>query len=179
MATPKFISIDDFVGDLNLDFGNEGFDNNMAAKIEKEILIMCFGFQLYTAIISDLDENDDPQSTKYDYLINGIEAGYTDSSGYLQRLEGAKEMLKHFFYCEFLSDRQTHHTSTGIVEAASVNAVQSYDGLNKKYVRAYNLGVDYFNQLRDYILYQNSVEGEDFYENFEYEQLKYSNTLGI
>lgn len=179
MATPKFISESQFVGTINLDFGNAGFPNDHAAEFEKKFLIKLLGMDLYRALIDDLDVNNDPQTDKYVKLVDGISAGYTDESGYKQQLEGIKSMLKYLFFAEYVEASIYTHTTTGVIQAQVSNATISEIGTAKQKVHAQNLGVDYFNQLIAYIRYKNGVEGDDYYNLWHYEMIRKINLMDI
>ena len=179
MATaPYFIDEDLFVGSITLDFGKEGFDDDFAAEFEEEILQMLLGYDVYKALIADLDAANDPTTDKYTYLVDGIAAGWTDDSGYLRQLKGIKVMLAYLFYARYVEDRATNYTTIGVVELQSENATQNYFGRIKKSIRAWNKGLVYYRELISYISY---IEGNtpDTYENWHYVPLEDENTFGI
>lgn len=180
MATaPYFISEDQFVGLVNLDFGKEEFPSSFAIEVEENICINLLGYDLWTALIADLSDLNVPNTQKYRDLVDGISTGYTDNSEYLKRLKGIKEMLKYFFFATYQSYLQSHQTQIGEFEFSAENSIKSGSGLNNKFVYAYNLGVVYYYELINFINYKNSSEGQDYYNNFHYELKCKTNVFGI
>ena len=179
MATaPYFITEDQFVGSISLDFGSPGFDDDFAAEFEEEILQKLLGYQVFKELIDDLDANNDPATAKFTYLVDGIAAGWTDDSGQLRQLKGIKVMLAYLFYHRYVEDVQTHQTTIGSIELSVENGVQNYAGRNKRAVRAWNRGFVYYRELYDYM---NKIESDtpDTYENWEYTAIEKDNTFGI
>ena len=180
MATaPYFISEAQFVGEINLDFGKTGFDSTYAAEVEEEVLTNLLGLELYLALVADLDASNNPQTDKYTYLVDGIAAGYSDTTSILKRLKGIKEMLKYFFYCSYQSRNQSSQTTIGEIELESVNATKAKQSLYSLYVSAYNKGVVLYYELINYITYKNGAEGDDYYDGFYYQELDEMNIFGI
>lgn len=179
MAAPYFISEDQFIGEIQLDFGDFNKFDDFTTQIESRILMDLLGWQLYKALIDDLDGNGDPQTQKYIDLVDGIAAGYTDSSDIIMELAGIKTMLAYFYYYYYVKDVQSHNTETGDFEIDSTNATKSINARNTRMVNAYEIGRGYYYQLIKFILFKNSVEGTDYYENFTYINKESANAWGI
>lgn len=179
MAAPYFIAEDQFIGQIQLDLGDFNKFSDFSTQVEKNYLIKLLGWQLYYALISDLDVSNEPQTEKYIELVNGIAAGYEDGSGVYRELAGIKIMLPYFFYYDYIKDVQSHNTEIGDYELQATNSTKSVFERNDRMINAYEIGRNYYIQLIEFIEYKNSVEGSIYYENFEYTELEILNVFGI
>lgn len=179
MATPYFLAESQFIGEIQLDFGDFNKFDDFATQSEKHYLIRLLGWQLYKALIDDLDGNNDPQTQKYINLVDGIEAGYVGTDGIYYELAGIKAMLPYFFYCDYIKDVQGHNTETGDVQTSVTNSVESVGNRNDRIIKAWTKGRCYYYQLVDYIGLQNSEQGEDYYENWFYSEMGSINFASI
>jgi hypothetical protein len=180
-SAPYFLTSDNydelFVSPIAIDFGNAGFDENLAIWVEDHYLEMLLGFDVWKALKADLDDNGDPQTAKYEYLVDGIAAGWTDGD-YYYPLKGITAMLKNFYYYEYVKGNASHLMTTGVEEFDSANSTQSGKGRTLKMVTVWNEAVKYYRELIAYIEYQNG-QTADTYENHRYIELQTANTFGI
>ena len=177
MATPAYLSKTQFIGRIGLQIGNYDDFNNYAYDIEQMYLLKLLGFQQKREY--EVDNADGTLQSKYEYIISGILAGYEDQNGVLRQLKGFREMVKWFFYFHFVTEQQDPRTLSGDPQEAYIQAVNgSKNVMNRRVISAYNQGVDYYNEIVDYMTYIES-ETPDTYENWEYEELKKINIFGI
>ena len=179
MAAPYFIAEGQFTGGIQLDFGSYNKFDDYATQIEKRVMIDLLGWQVYYALISDLDGSNDPVTTKYIQLIDGITAGYSDEDGITRELAGIETMLPYFFYCYYVKDVQSHNTEVGDIEMLTTNSTKSIHARNTRLVYSWEVGRTYYNQLVEFINYKNNTEGDTYYENFEFKELDSLNVFGI
>ncbi len=136
------------------------------------------GWQVYKALIDDLDVSGEPQTQKYIDLVDGIELGYTEDEDNYIELAGILEMLPYFFYYYYVKDVQGHNTEVGDVSIDVTNSSKSIYARNQRMVNAYEKGRDLYNQLINYCLYKNH-DSSDYYRNFTYKELESANIYGI
>lgn len=180
MATaPYFLSTDQFIGTIEVSFSDYNVFSDMATEIEEDILVDLLGYELYLALVADLDASNDPQTQKYIDLVDGIAAGYTGSDGVMHRLKGIIAMLPYLYYYYHVENVQSHTTEVGDIEISVTNSEKSIAARNKRAVRAWNKGLVYYRELVDFINYKNDEEGDDYYENFDNTVLDDQNTFGI
>lgn len=178
MATPIYLSKSLFVGELKIDFGNFDNFNDYAAQFEKATLYDLFGYH-FGNILYEYWTGEEEVS-KYYYLIDGIDGGWEDSSGVQQKLSGIKEMFKYLFFDQFITEMNNELSRTQDVEQAYVQSVTGQrHAFNKRLCRVQNRAVELYNELIEYIDYQNSVNGSSYYENFVQKTLQGNNTFGI
>jgi hypothetical protein len=164
MSAPVYIAKTDFVGTLAIDFGGySGFDE-LAAKFESETLIELLGQELYNAFVAGLAES--PVSTKWSYLRDGISAGYQNGTVYY-RLRGITNMLKYLFYFHYRNFSNTVVTNVGEFQGKTANSEAMPDASDSKMYANHNYGVEMWNELVDYIDYQNSQNGSTYYSGFQ------------
>lgn len=146
-----YITKEQFIGRLILDFGSySGFDA-YAVQIQDEVLLNLLGYATYK------DMNDNISDAKYQNLLNGVE--YTDSAGNLQKAVGIKVMLPYFFYFFYSRDIQSYNSTLGEFESLAENSQQATRSkLNSKIVNNYNQGIVYYDQLIDYM----ELNSEDY-----------------
>jgi len=126
-------------GSLQIDFGNYDDFDHFAYEIEMKYLTKLYGV-LYrlTRTVGGLSWND---GTTY-YEVHGEEA-----------------MLMAFFYFHYITECQGAKVLSGSPEEAYMKAVNgTKEMIKSNIVKAYNQGVDYFNEIVDYIDYMNSQD---------------------
>ncbi len=179
MAAPYFISEAQFIGEIELNFGDYSKFDDFTTQKEKEILIDLLGWELYYALISDLDGSGDPQTQKYIDLVDGVAAGYQDNSSNYRELAGIKTMAAYFFYYYYVKDVQSHNTEVGDVVIQSTNAVEAIHSKNERMLNAWEIGRGHYYNLVDFINLKNSTQGSDYYDNFSYKDKESANVWGI
>lgn len=119
------------------------------------------------------------QAIYSDYLANKTAAKYVDllkkenfTYNGITYQKDIKTMLANFVYFEFTQDLQSYNTKVGDMSMTSENATLAIP--IKKLVRAYNRGVDMYDNLTLYLI----SKGSDF-EGFTTEKLEYVNSFGI
>jgi hypothetical protein len=165
MATPSYIAKTDFQkvgtgGSLLIDFGNyEDFDN-FAYEIEQKYMTKLFG--VYLRNIVDLKSGQ----------------SWTDGTNYYEH-HGTTAMIQQFFYFHYYTDIEMSVKTSSDAATAYIKTVEGVRHLsNRRMIAAYNKGVDYFNELVDYINYRIS-EGSTDYPGFATEKMTYINIFGI
>jgi len=165
MATPSYIAKTDFLkvgtgGSLLIDFGNyEDFDN-FAYEIENKYLTKLLGVYLRGTVPPILG------------------ASWTVGSDYFEQ-HGTTAMIQQFFYFHYYTDIEMSTKTSSDAATAYIRTVEGVRHLsNRRMIAAYNKGVDYFNELVDYINYRIS-EGATNYPGFATEKMTYINIFGI
>jgi len=144
------IDMDDFVGAINIDTSKQTtIDelNAFALLYEPLYLKALMGTRMYFDFLSNIT------ATKYTNLINGTSEVFEWEGRYL-KLSGLKVMLSYFIYFHYLPTQKNFNTVRGQVEAKIENATNINP--SKELVRAYNFGVQYFNEAADYIEYKSA-----------------------
>ena len=127
-----------------LDISTDKIEDNLTFIIEQKepgLLECWFGYALAKDIQSD------SPSSEAQVLIDGVE--YTDSSGDLQMLTGLKDLLPYWLYFYIVRDQQMQNSSLGELDFAVENSTK-VDPVAKM-VQNYNKGVDYTNEMIEYI----------------------------
>jgi hypothetical protein len=166
MATPSFIKKTDFQkvgtgGSLLIDFGNyEDFDN-FAYEIEQRYLTKLFGVYLRNIVGT----------------LAGI--SWTDDGVTYHEVHGKAAMLRCFFYFHYFTEIEMSRKTSSDPGDAYMKAVDGTRAVfNQRMINAYNKGVDYFNEIVDYLNYQNSLD-PTAYPNFSTAKMEYINSFGI
>jgi hypothetical protein len=127
-------------GRLQIDFGNKDDFDNFAEEIELKYLTKLYGVQY-----------------RLTRQVGGL--SYPDSSGVYYEVHGEEAMLKSFFYFHYITECQGAKVLSGSAEEAYMTAVNgTKEMIQSNLVKSYNQGVDYFNEIVDYINYTNSVD---------------------
>jgi len=166
----NFILETAFVGQINIDFC-DGFPNDFAGQLEKQLMVKYLGYELYAAIVET------PLSEKYTELMGGIE--WTDGANYVRYNEGMTSVLNHLFYYFYMKEQRSKQTPSGIVEDFQVDG-QAYDsiGMTDKCNRAWNIALTNYGGVVDYINFKNS-EITDYYLHFIPGNIDTVNAWGI
>ena len=168
--TPSYLAKNQFVGPIELDFGNYENFNEFAYYIEQKYMVKLLGDDLKLALQAS------PETTKYANLLNGVE--YEHSDGQTYDMKGIKEMLKWFFYYHFVIEEEDENTQADPQQAyiRAVNGVKFIK--NRKTIRAFNRGVDLYDEVIKYIDHINGVTANT-YDDWIYETLEKINSFGI
>lgn len=130
--------------------GNSFSDDELETYIveqQRERLIDLLGINLYNLFIADLDENNEPQTTRFQEIFNPIAV---DVNGVQTRSKGIPTMLKGFTYYNFVKDSDFVNTITGNVKndfSNSKTAMAVQYGLYQRY----NTAVMTFEAIQQYI----------------------------
>jgi hypothetical protein len=177
MATPVFLKKSDFVGEIEIDFGNYDEFNSFAIDIEDKYCYQLLGVDLGRELVN--------APSSYDYIVLGEQNNWIDSRFAApydkKRLRGLKKMLQYFFYFEFITRVQDKRTLSGDPQEAYVRSIQGERHIkNNHLVMIYNKGVDCWNEIHDWLTFQIDVEKNDTVETWQrHEKLKHLNTFGI
>ncbi len=127
------------------------------------------GDAVYIALIADLDSSNEPQTSPYINLINGV--NYTNNAGVLTMFRGLKELLKLFVYSEFLKRDSQSSDGAGLITLKAENAdvVEQRRMRHEAHIR-WNKGVDFYNnEAYQYMInYQSSFPGWLFTEQSKF-----------
>jgi hypothetical protein len=160
MALSNLVTYSNFVGELAIDLTKDDNQTHLDYTItqwQREILIRLLGVGLY----KDFYDND--AATKYATLKNGETNGiYLNGEDYYE-FRGVTEMLKYFIYFYYNRYNQSSNTELGERKTVGGN-LQAGDSLRLKMVRAWNKGIDMYNQTIVYIYFKN--ESEETYPDF-------------
>jgi hypothetical protein len=178
MAAPVFLQKSDFVGEIEIDFGNYDEFNNFAYAIERKYAFELFGPELGRSILSNVNV--------LGAVIQGSDDYWTDTRDndprYRSRnLHGFHAMVKQFFYFEFITRVQDKRTLSGDPQEAYVRSIQGERHIkNNHLVMIYNKGVQFWNEIIDYIEFQEYSGVTEYYDRFPYPDKKETiNTFGI
>jgi hypothetical protein len=167
------INYKEFVEPIYIDTAKEETRNilndNYCPFVEEMVLRKLFGETLYNDFILD------KTVTKYANLINGVTAYYTYNS-VTRKFTGIKKMLAYFTYFEFIPDQYSYNSQFGQKKPKANNSESVID--HKKLIRAWNKGVDLYNEAIFYMQYINSII-PDTYEDLLSEEIEHINQWGI
>lgn len=146
----RFIDINDFSGQFDVD--ENFFDETIVEKEEEQILRDLLGDYQYRLFIADCGDDDEPATLKYEYLLNG--SIYTN--GYEIDYKGLIDMLVAFCFSQLVREVRST-TGTGFVKPDNQNS-RPLNSFEKKALAnsAYNIGVNYYKQAQEYILFNNA-----------------------
>jgi hypothetical protein len=125
---------------------NDNFNGNID-RYEPEILTDLLGYELYKALLADLDGNGDPQTQRFIDLIDGAEFTF-EYGGYdvNEKWNGFRNAEKisicsYYVYYKYRSDTDTFYTSGGQSQALTENsdAVSQYAKLTDAWNRMIDL----------------------------------------
>jgi hypothetical protein len=134
----------DFIGSLLLPVANptdETTLNNIINSTQAEYLRLLLGNVEYNRLLADLDVNGEPETAKYNTLLNGSTFVVDGNTIYF---DGFKEALKYFVYYEFLKFNHSKLTSSGNKQFNGNNSENSFADINYKVAVNYNKGVDLY-----------------------------------
>lgn len=149
-----FITVNDFIGEINLDLSN---DANVLAQFEAlgrqheiDILKDLLGHKLYSDLIADLDSSEQPQTQKFIELVDG--KTHILSSGETKIYEGLKRMLSYFVYSFYLEKNWSNNVSTGQTTNNNENSTPiNRADLRKVRSTIHNPGVKLYNDAAKFI----------------------------
>lgn len=176
-------------------------------RYEEELLKKLLGYTLYTELIDDLDENDNPQTQKFIDLVGGKAFsfelnGYTISTKWegLRNVTIKKSLIAYYVYYHYRNKTETYSTISGEKRNASensisVNAVYNLVDAWNKMVEWYGFfPYEYFYTASEVMFLDNSnyshinkmpsaynyllANLEDF-EDWVFEPIEAKNILGI
>jgi hypothetical protein len=146
MSSPTYLTKEMFMqegGRLQIDFGNYDDFDNFATEIERKYLTKLWGVH-----------------NRDSYTMTGL--SWTDGTSYFE-VHGHEDMLKAFFYFHYITECQGAKVLSGSAEEAYQVAVNgTKDLITSNVIKAYNQGVDYFNEIVDYVNYQNSQDPTNY-----------------
>jgi hypothetical protein len=148
-----FLTINDFIGEVNLDLSN---DSNvqaqfeaMAGQIEEDYLRDLLNDKLYEDFINDLIGGV-PQTQNFIDLLNG--KTYVNPSGETVKYDGLKRMLKYFIYSETLDYNWSNNASTGQLTSNNENSTLiNRADLRKVRAKIHNKGINLYNKAATFI----------------------------
>lgn len=164
---PKFIDIDDFIGETQIigssfEGGNDYF-NDIAARKEQDYLLDCLGDKLYSDLLADL-VNDVPQTQKFIDLVNGVEYLSCDERTVIY--EGFKPMLRYFIYYDYVNTDYYRQMVSGAAIPSHENAKDLSDlQLAKMTNQRWNAGIKFYNGIVRFVYEKNEdylSESNDF-----------------
>ncbi len=167
-----FITQADFVGDIEITQSANITDklNSIIDTVEKNILKLLLGDDLYILFIADLVDGE-PQITKYINLLNGTTYDYGERK-YIY--DGLKAMLKYFIYSEYIKYNSLQATVGTVIPEKDNSITMSDFDISELSNDAYNKGVKYYREAISYIV----INIED-YPTFDYTSLNYKFNFGI
>ena len=132
----NYISVNDFVGEINLDLSN---DSNVianfsaiATQVETDILRDLLNDKLYSDLI-DNTTSGSPTDSAFIDLVNGTT--YTNLIGKTIVYEGLKRMIRYFVYDAYLDIIYSQNTGIGQMQSQNENSTPLTRGALRK-VRA-------------------------------------------
>jgi hypothetical protein len=149
-----------FINDINLPgdvLTNNSNFNNIIARYEPEVLTDLLGYELYKALLADLDGNGNPVTQRFIDLIDGAEfsfefCGYTINTKWNGLRNSDKtSLISYYTYFEYREDNDTFYASGAQVEALTENSTNI--GQIAKLTDIYNKMVELYGQSR----YNNST----------------------
>lgn len=159
-----FLTINDFIGEVNLDLSN---DANVQAQfiaigrqIEDDYLRDLLNDKLYNDLIADLDGSGNPQTQPFIDLVDG--KTYLNDGGATINYDGLKRMLKYFVWSETLDFTWSKNVSTGQITNTNENSqVISRADLRKVRSKNHNKAVNLYNKAAIFI----NDNHEDYFPN--------------
>jgi hypothetical protein len=167
----NLITYTDFTGDLILDL-NAGEQAQLALYItqfQEEVLTKLLGRNLYAT----LDVT--PAPAKWTELATAGDI-YYEYGNYKYKYPGLKRMLACYVYFQWHNLETTSPTPQGQTVDSHLNGTVVINV--EKQVRIWNEFVRLYYEIIIYINYKNSIEA-DYFEDFEYKDIKETNLFGI
>ena len=164
-----------FIGPIALPTDNVNYTNKLQVYIDlsqRKELIRVLGYPLYKLFISELPT---PTSDRFTDILDGAE--FTDVNGDLDKWQGLvnsekESMLAYFAYYEYSKNERSKQTGNGNASSLFENSEHISPIDNE--VTAYNLGVDQYKKLFEF-LYAN----EDDYPEWIYTDVSKGNIWNI
>jgi hypothetical protein len=155
-----------FIGKISIPTDNSYVSANLSTFIdrtEKQYLIDALGYELYKGFIAYV-ANPSPSVQRYDDILDGAE--FTNSYGNLDKWDGLKDettyisMLAYFTFYEFST---AHINETG--KGTTVEMWENAEKISpiEKQLQAYNLGIEHYHKLYDFLLQNESDYSEWVY----------------
>lgn len=165
-----------FVGELSLPTDNAGKVNKLQVYIDraqKKYLIDVLGYELYALFIAELPT---PSSQRFTDILEGADftntiTGLEDHWDGLTNTE-LQSLLAYFTYYQFLKSNQRGETGNGTTSNLFENSEKVSSIFNQQ--QAYNLGVEQYKKLRDYLL-----TNSDTYTEWQYIEIEKLSILGL
>lgn len=170
--------IDDtyFIREISIPTDNDNYLNKLNSQIEwveKRYLEKALGYELYSLFNAELPT---PTTQRYIDILDGVE--YTsDTTGRLEKWNGLKNtnkdsFLAYFTYYYYLENAKTSASGQGTTS----NQFQNSEKIspNFKQVLAYNLAVEGYNKLYDFMLTNEAV-----YPEWNWTQIKRINSFNL
>lgn len=189
-----------FINDINL-VGSQLTNIQQYIDIyEPEILKSLLGYELYKALLADLNEAGNPQSDRFINLINGAEFTITDGGNTItEKWEGLvntkkQSLISYHVYFNYRQINENVNTGVGqknIIAENSENAsyVEMMVGINNKMIDLYgNTGINriinynnanygYYNYLPS--AYNFLLSNIDDYPEWIFKPIEKINVFGI
>ena len=176
MATPKYLAVSQFVGKIELMLGNYPQFDDFAVWVEKKYIDKLLTYE-YRVQLFKYDLTGDEKQI-YDYLLDGFTSGWVNDAGILKEMVGIKEMVKWFFAYEFLTTKTDQRNKESNAETVYINKISgARDSANLDIIGIWNQGVEYYNQIVEYLTEQKS--DTDYFDNWTYVKLEKINSFGI
>jgi len=177
MATPKYLAVSQFVGKIELMLGNYPQFDDFAVWVEKKYIDKVLTYEYRVKLFKDQFDHVDEEAL-YGRILNGLTSGWTNEAGILVEMVGIKEMLKWFFAYEFLTTKTDQRNKESNAETVYINKISgARDSANLDIVGIWNQGVEYYNQIVEYLTKQKS--DTDYFDNWTYVKLEKINSFGI
>lgn len=125
MATPKFITENDFVGKISLATNSldEEFED-FSAQSEEDLLLCLLNAKLYNELIADLDGNNDPQTQKFIDLVDGVTYVDSDTQETINYL-GLRDLIRYYVFSVWREEQYTRNSEVGQIRENTENATQT------------------------------------------------------
>lgn len=179
MATPTFLATSQFVGDIEIDFGNKSDFNNIAYQFEQDTLKEMLGSNLKYVFLNSMPEE---LSDVYNDLKDGLSENFTAADGYEYEMHGITAALKYLFFGYYMKHYHNELARTDNVEQAYIESVNgTRNAFNMRIVKMHNKGVNYYTEVQRYIEYlidKNNIEYLSI-DYFEPETKEHINIYGI
>ena len=162
-----FTKQSDFIGDVEITQSADVTEklNAIIDTVEKNVLRLLLGDDLYILFKADLDAENEPQTDKYKNLLNGVTYDYGEEK---RMFDGLKPMLRYFIYSEYIKYNSMQATTgTVLPEKDNSTNLTNFD-ISELSNNAYNKGINYYRKAISYI----AMNIED-YPTFDYTSLNY------
>lgn len=161
-----FLGIDDFEGKYELHTGmyDQAKLLNYIQIYEEQYLIDLLGAKLYDEFISDLDNNNYPESPNFQKIFDpfhedNASTGFFTTHNLYNKVVisyGILEMLKGFIYFEYVKDTANQMTSNGQVIPQNENSLTATTLYNMMYTRYWE-ALKTYRAIQWYIMTNNDL----------------------
>lgn len=172
----NLVTYSDFAGQILLVL-NPGQEERLTAYIsryQKEALEMLLGLNLYAEFDTGISET--TPDAKWTKLRDG-EATYYSYSGYKRKYTGLKTMVAYYVYFKWVTNETTSQTNQGETKDLALNGESVFNV--SRAVEVYNYFLELYKEAQNYIEYQNSKNGVDYYAGYDTAYLRISNSFGV